>query len=130
MPGLARFMLGSTYDTLREAARDHPVVVLVTARGRVYALIMSGEAEEEPHALRLELTSRDLLALREFAQESGLRSRAAARLRVRICKMDTDIQTFRVLADLWRKIVKPVMNYLGLEVRGDKSMHFSPVDTS
>jgi hypothetical protein len=129
MPGLSHFMLGSTYNTLREVARDHPVVVLVAARGRAFALIMSSAEENEPHALSLALTSDDLLSLRGSAEQAGLRSRADtrdghtdARVRVQISKMNVNHQPLRVLADIWRKIVKPVIDHLQLEVCSDNSM--------
>jgi hypothetical protein len=136
MPGLSHFMLGNTYDTLREVARNHPVVVLVAARGHAFALIMSDAGESKPHALRLTLTSDDLLSLRGSAEQAGLRSRADtrdghadARMRVQISKMNVNHQPLRVLADIWRKIVKPVIDHLQLEVCSDKSMDFCPIDT-
>jgi tetratricopeptide (TPR) repeat protein len=129
MPGLSHFMLGSTYEALREVARDHPVVVLVAARGHAFALIMSGAEESEPHALSLTLTSDELLSLRGSAEQAGLRSRADtrdghtdARMRVQISKMNVNHQPLRVLAGIWRKIVKPVIEYLGLEVCSDRSI--------
>jgi hypothetical protein len=130
MPGLARFMLGSTYDTLREAARDHPVVVLVASRGHAFALIMASALENEPQALRLDFTSDELLSLRSSAEQAGLRSRADTRegntrkrMQVQISKRNADHQPLRVLGDIWRKIVKPVIDYLGLQVCGDKSIN-------
>jgi hypothetical protein len=131
MPGLSHFMLGSTYETLREVARDHPVVMLVAARGHAFALIMSGAEESEPHALSLTLTSDDLLSLRGSAEQAGLRSRADTRdghtdtrVRVQISKMNVNHQPLRVLADIWRKIVKPVIDHLQLEVCSDRSIDF------
>jgi hypothetical protein len=122
IPGLERFLLGSTYETLREAACDHPVVIFVAARGHAFALIMRSANENEPHALCLDLTSDDLLSLRGSAERAGLRSRADtrdgytdARL-LGISKTDVNHQPLRVLADIWRKIVKPVIDYLQLEV--------------
>jgi hypothetical protein len=131
MPGLSHFMLGSPYETLREVARDHPVVVLVAARDHAFALIMSSAVESEPHALGLTLTSDDLLSLRESAERAGLRSRADTRdgstderLGIHMNKMNVNHQPLRVLADIWRKIVKPVIDYLQLKVCSDKIMDF------
>jgi hypothetical protein len=57
MPGLERFMLGSTFEQLREVAQEHPVVVLVAARGYAYALIISDDAAQDtPHALQLDIS--------------------------------------------------------------------------
>jgi tetratricopeptide (TPR) repeat protein len=137
MPGLARFMLGSTYETLREAARNHPVVALVATRGHAFAIVMRSAVENEPHALHLDFTSDDLLSLRGSVEQAGLRSRADtrdghtdARLLVKISKMNPHHQPLRVLADIWRKVVKPVIDYLGLEVCGDKNHRCSTADTS
>jgi tetratricopeptide (TPR) repeat protein len=123
-PGLERFMLGKTYVTLREAARKHPVVVLVAGRGYAFALIMSSAAQDQPHALRLEITSDELLALRVSAEEAGLRSRADMRdcesgTRIRYQKTETDDnhKPYRVLREIWRKVIQPVLRYLQLEVR-------------
>jgi tetratricopeptide (TPR) repeat protein len=123
MPGLNRFMLGASYDTLRMAAREHPVIVLVAGRCHAFALIMSNAAEDHPHALRLDLTSNDLSVLRVSAEQAGLRSRADMRncdsgTRIRYQKTETDDnhKPHRVLREIWRKIIQPVLRYLQLEV--------------
>jgi tetratricopeptide (TPR) repeat protein len=124
MPGLKRFMLGTTYDTLRMAAHEHPVVVLVAGRGHAFALIMSNATGDQPHALRLELTSDDLSALRVFAEQAGLRSRAdmrncesGARIRYQRTETDDNHKPHQVLREVWRKITQPILRYLQLEVR-------------
>jgi tetratricopeptide (TPR) repeat protein len=123
MPGRERFMLGASYDTLRMAAREHPVIVLVAGRGYAFALIMSNATQDRPHALRLDLTSDDLSALRVSAEQAGLRSRADMRncdsgTRIRYQKTETDDnhKPHRVLREIWRKIIQPVLRYLQLEV--------------
>jgi hypothetical protein len=123
-PGLARFMLGSTYETLREAARSHPVVVLVAGRGHALALIMSSAEEDEPHVLRLGLTSDDLSRLRTAAGKADLRSAAAdarsqepdVRLGLRPDTAKSMREPHKVLANLWRCVVKPIVDHLGLQV--------------
>jgi CHAT domain-containing protein/tetratricopeptide (TPR) repeat protein len=123
-PGLERFMLGNAYATLREAACKHPVIVLVSGRGYAFALIISSAAQDQPHALCLEITSDELSALRVSAEEAGLRSRADMRdcesgTRIRYQKTETDDnhKPHRVLREIWRKIIQPVLRYLRLEVR-------------
>jgi tetratricopeptide (TPR) repeat protein len=123
-PGLERFMLGRTYSTLREAARDHPVVVLAAGRSHAFALIMSSAAEDQPHTLHLDLTSNDLHLLQSAAQDAGLRSRADtrdgntanSRMRYQTSGLHVDHKPLRVLANIWHKIVKPVIDYLNLKV--------------
>jgi tetratricopeptide (TPR) repeat protein len=125
-PGSERFMLGNTYEALREAARKHPVVVLVAGRGHAYALIMSNATQSQPHALRLELTSDQVSALRLSVEQAGLRSRAdmrgcesEARLGLVAHRIGTNVnhKPHKVLAEIWRKIIQPVFRCLQLEVR-------------
>jgi hypothetical protein len=61
-PGLDRFMLGYTYDQLREVAREHPVVVLMAAQGHVYALILS-DSLHAVDVLKLAISWDSLLAI-------------------------------------------------------------------
>jgi hypothetical protein len=126
-------MLGSTYATLRKAAHKHPVVVLVAGRGHAFALIMSSAAQDQPHALRLEINSDELSALRVSAEQAGLRSRADMRdrepgTRIRYQKTETDDnhKSHQVLREIWRKITLPVLRYLQLEV----SMHNNEMQSS
>jgi tetratricopeptide (TPR) repeat protein len=71
MPGLERFMLGSTFAQLRQVACKHPVVVLVAARGRAYALIVSEITAASPHPLPLAITSQRLSSLRDYVGRGG-----------------------------------------------------------
>jgi tetratricopeptide (TPR) repeat protein len=122
MPGLERFMLGRTYAQLRRTAREHPAVVLVSARGHVYALIIRDSAQENPEPLRLELTSDRLSLLRDTAAHVGLRNENSPQdvkiqfgraMHVSKRKETTVLST---LADLWHDIVKPVIDHLQLQV--------------
>jgi tetratricopeptide (TPR) repeat protein len=124
-PGSERFMLGTTYATLRKAAHKNTVVVLVAGRGHAFALVMSNATQQQPHALRLELTSDDVSALRLSAEQAGLRSRADMRgcepearlgLAPRTIKTNINEKPHQVLAEIWRKVVKPVIEYLQLQV--------------
>jgi tetratricopeptide (TPR) repeat protein len=125
MNGLERFMLGASYDTLRMAAHEHPVAVLVAGRGHAFALIISNATQDQPHTLRLDLTSDDLSALRVSAERAGLRSRAdmrdcepEARLGLASRRTETGInhKPHQVLAEIWHKVIQPVIEYLQLEV--------------
>jgi hypothetical protein len=122
MPGLERFMLGKTYTQLRETAREHPVVVLASAHGLVYALIIRNSVQEHPDEIRLKVSSDHLARLRRTTNQAGLRTRYIVR--------DVEIESQRsmrpgnfedtplgTLADLWQKIVKPVLDHLQLTVR-------------
>jgi tetratricopeptide (TPR) repeat protein len=123
-PGLERFMLGSTFAQLREVAREHPVVLLVAARGYVYALVVSAPGQAEPRALPLVITSERLSALRDAAGQAGLRNGQAGEgaetdPRLVLYKSSVGSKTpdaFGVLADLWRHIVQPVFDHLQLQV--------------
>jgi tetratricopeptide (TPR) repeat protein len=123
IPGQERFMLGRTYAQLRETAREHPVVVLVSARGYVYALIIRDSAQEQPDTLHLELTSDRLSLLRDTAASVGLRNEDTVQdvemlfgraMHISKRKEATALST---LAYLWHDVVKPVIDHLQLQVR-------------
>jgi tetratricopeptide (TPR) repeat protein len=122
MPGLDRFMLGKTYVQLRETAREHPVVVLVSAHGYAYALIIRNSVQEHPDEIRLKISSDRLALLRDAAARAGLRNRNAMQ------DIETESERYMgpgrfedtalgTLADLWQEIVKPVLDHLQLPVR-------------
>jgi hypothetical protein len=122
MSGLERFMLGKTYAQLRATAREHPVVVLVSAHGFVYALIIRDSIQERPDEIRLKVSSDHLTRLRRTATQAGLRARSV--------EQDVDMESVRqmrpgrfkdtalgTLAEMWKEIVKPVLDHLQLTVR-------------
>jgi hypothetical protein len=135
MPGLSRFMLGSMYETLREAARDHPVVMLVAGRDHAFALIIPSSSNESPELLRLEVAWSDLRSLADTAGRANLRYRAGSTDRRRAEATSQDIphaestdqeramrtgnfgSEWSPLASLWRDVVKPVLTHLHLAVR-------------
>jgi hypothetical protein len=90
MSGLERFMSGSTYKTLREAARDHPVVMLVADRNQAVAMIMPNPSHPSPDILQLDVANDTLQTV--------------------------DITHRGLLAELWLSVVKPVLAHLGLAV--------------
>jgi hypothetical protein len=122
MPGLERFMLGKAYAQLRETAREHPVVVLASAHGFVYALIIRNSVQEHPDEIRLKVSSDHLARLRRTANQAGLRTRSV----MRDVAVESDRQmrpgrfkdtALGTLAELWKEIVKPVLDHLQLTVR-------------
>jgi hypothetical protein len=122
MPGLERFMLGRPYSQLRETASEHPVVILVSARGHIYALIIPNAVQEHPDVLRLNITSDYLARLHYTAKQAGLRTRNA----MPDIELGADRQmrpgrfkdtALGVLAGMWQEIVKPVIDHLRLPVR-------------
>jgi tetratricopeptide (TPR) repeat protein len=129
MPGLERFMLGSTFDTLREAANSNPIVILVAAHSHVFALIMPGATRKSPDVLHLDLTWDNLLLLERSAKHDHNRYRAGARdPSSQSMSLDDTVDPTRAmrpgnysplnarLARLWVGVVKPVLMHLGLAV--------------
>jgi tetratricopeptide (TPR) repeat protein len=132
MPGLERFMLGSTFAQLREVACRHPVVVLVAAREQAYAIIIPNSSSESPHPLHLSVTSEWLSSLRDYAGRAGLRNGQPphefdedARLTfVKRLKTRKD-ESITVLSELWLHVVKPVLDYLQLQVRTSHPLRYT-----
>jgi tetratricopeptide (TPR) repeat protein len=134
-PGLERFMLGRTYNTLREAARDHPVIVLAAGRGHAFALIMPSSTDASPSVLHLEVAWLDQVnSLASTATKANPRYRAgSADQRADTSSQDTPLVELTdeeramrpgnfgsdcsPLARLWLDVVKPVLTHLHLTVR-------------
>jgi hypothetical protein len=122
MPGLDRFMLGHTYAELRKIANKYPVVVLVAARGQAYTLIISDSKADSPHPLALAITSDKLSSLRGYAGRAGLRNgqfpdHMDEDTRLGLAKPVKKDESMAVLSELWLHVVKPVLDYLQLQVR-------------
>jgi hypothetical protein len=124
MPGSERFMQGITFETLRQVAKEHPVVMLVAARGYAFALIISDGAEKSPHTLRLDLTSEDLVSWSEGAAQGGFRNGTDTSIAEEDVRLGMKVNgsakpkngPLTVLESLWHKIVKPVLDHLQLQV--------------
>jgi tetratricopeptide (TPR) repeat protein len=134
IPGLTRFMLGSSYKTLREAARDHTVVLLVAGHGHAFAIIMPSSASANPDLLPLDVAWNDLRSLANTAGRANLRYRAGSteRQRAEASGQETPLaestdqeramrngnfgSEWSPLASLWRNVVKPVLAHLNFTV--------------
>jgi tetratricopeptide (TPR) repeat protein len=130
MPGLAHFMLGITYETLREAAHDHPVVVLVAARDQAFALIIPSSLAAGPDILRLNIAHDILQSFSNPVGRANIRYRGCSPSRQDIPLADSigsdrathpedhsTRRTWSPIARLWLDVVKPVLTHLGLTVR-------------
>jgi tetratricopeptide (TPR) repeat protein len=130
MPGLERFMLGSTYETLRKAARDHPVVMLVAARHHTFAVIIPNASHTDPDILRLNVANDTLQSFANSVGRANMRYRECSPSCEDVPLADSiglgpdrkmgpgDHLTYRSpLAKLWLSAVKPVLAHLGLAVR-------------
>jgi hypothetical protein len=125
LPGLDRFMLGESYESLRKVAAGSPVVVLVGARDQFYSLIMSPEShEQDSRCLPLNLSPDDLE--RACNWHSTQRSTRGSTLKetesseidrgMRVKQSSSATPLNRLLRYLWTEIVKPILHNLGLHV--------------
>jgi hypothetical protein len=135
LPGLDRFMLSETWETLRTAASDHPAVVLVGARGHYYALILAASLANGHVVLPLDLIDEDLKSLsftlgasrahRSAATPDGTPEegdRAGFKKMERVSSKPLDVQ----LRTLWHKVVKPVLAHLDLKASNLSSSTICP----
>jgi tetratricopeptide (TPR) repeat protein len=74
MPGLERFMLGDTSERLMQAAKDHPVIILLSTRRECYALVIRNETTLSH--VPLVIKPEDVSQL--WSMEEGLMSRGYA----------------------------------------------------
>jgi hypothetical protein len=118
-------MLGETYATLCAVASTHPVVVIVGARNRAYAVLLTpnphnnallpldvnGEDFSDPAFIKYALRSyRDADIDHESLSEDDV-NRAA-----KLKKVDHLRRMIRQLRWMWVKLVKPVLDCLNIQV--------------
>jgi tetratricopeptide (TPR) repeat protein len=124
LPGLGRFMLGEKFETLRTVATDHPAVVLVGARGHYYALVIASSLFQEHKLVSLELDDEDLkkltitaISLRQHRDVNTPEQVQAEDKRAPLMKSARSSSRLlcRQLKVLWIKVVKPILDHLGLQ---------------
>jgi hypothetical protein len=126
LPGLDRFMLGDPYHTLCAVSFAHPVVLLAGARSRYYAVIMTSSSPQDHSLLPLDLCSEDFeqslsihsstrphrgTVFEDSPEEEDPHERGMHIKRTRnTCLLQHQLQF------IWIKIVKPILDHLGLQV--------------
>jgi tetratricopeptide (TPR) repeat protein len=126
LPGLDRFMLGEAFDTLRSVAANHPVVVLVGAHRHYYAFIIASTLMHGHALLEFDINDEDLSDLSFYSGATKLRrgsDSAGGRLPLDLERLSMKKNTpsrperlNRYFKNLWLKLVKPVLDYIGLKV--------------
>jgi hypothetical protein len=104
IPGLHRFMLHEEFRTLAEAAKFGPIVILLASKVKCSAIIIERSGQATRVALPAEITTDRLIQLRK----NWLKGLSDP-------KTFGDLQ-FNVLSELWRKVVKIVIDAMGLKV--------------
>jgi hypothetical protein len=119
LPGLERFMLGETTASLCSVAATHPVAVLVGTRGHYYALLISSE---DPNCtlLNLDWSDQEFRDL-SFQQPQGQSYPRAFQNEDAVTTMAHNTTALSILwsrrmQHLWLKLVKPILDRLGLLV--------------
>jgi tetratricopeptide (TPR) repeat protein len=137
-PGLERFMLGESCETLCATAANHPVVVLVGARSRYYALIIAPTQLDRHALLGLDLTTEDVKSLSYICTAKGARRCVIApdivQPKAKKAKFNksapSDSGPFDgQLKTLWHKVVKPVLDRLGLKASAHSPDNLSNIYT-
>jgi tetratricopeptide (TPR) repeat protein len=120
-PGLERFMLGETCETLCGVAIHHLAVVLVGGHGRFYALIIRHGQICGNGLLKLDLTEEILDNASVYERLTSQRGDMTPKV---IEGPERGMQVLRTLTpldhylrSLWLKVVKPVLDVLQLQVR-------------
>jgi tetratricopeptide (TPR) repeat protein len=121
LSGLERFMLGESFEDLRTVASNHPVVVLVGARGHHYALILMAPSVAENALLPLDLTAGDEMALSSTKSSmrqsrGGIADEPSVERALKISAPSRASALERQFKILWDKVVKPVFEHLDLKV--------------
>jgi tetratricopeptide (TPR) repeat protein len=127
-PGLERFMRGPSYPELIQVASSHTVVILATGDTVCHAVIISSASAHPVHLTLESIAASDLEIIGNDIREYDSNVRAMPGLAVatemrRIYvngrrEDPAQRKLHQALQRLWHGIVKPVLDYLGLEVRG------------
>jgi hypothetical protein len=118
MPGNEDFMRGETFATLVKAASRHPVIVLVAGRKQCLALVLRTADDSLPQVLPLDIQREQLSQLSVESSGSGVRGsgpESADTRGMQIRRQASDGE--KTLTWLWRHIVKPIIDVLGVQVR-------------
>jgi tetratricopeptide (TPR) repeat protein len=125
LPGLSSFMRSLPFEQLMATSTSHPVVVLIAGASECQALILRASSNRHmfipftdiyPSSLQEFSFSTSHMQLRGQQPEGGHDvSESATRLGVKFAKRPSAAHLR--LGKLWRVIVKPIIQALGLEVR-------------
>lgn len=120
-PGLGRFMKGPEYSTLRNAASDHPLVILVSSEGNSHALALIPPTGNPCHIALGSIQLGDLQTISEDLSHTSRRNRHFGlgpdnvSRGIRLNRPERNPSSS--LAKLWHTVVKPVLQRLGIHVR-------------
>lgn len=127
LPGFENFMKLPQFNILRDACSVGIIVVLNISDHRCDALILKSP-EEPVYHVELTLFSHEKATnlqtkLHGLLQRKGLyrdQQRDERHIRPKFVVVEDENETFRsILKDLWRYVVKPVLDALSLEVRNN-----------
>jgi hypothetical protein len=119
-PGLERFMLHDTYSTLARAAKDGPIVVLVSSTLTCHAILLN--SSEDPIGISLDSVTDTWLVGSGSAWRSAVTdARSAMRdSRLKVAKSTSSKSKHSngkdILRRLWTNIVWPILLALRVEV--------------
>jgi hypothetical protein len=121
LSGLERFMLGPTFDQLARCCIN-PIALMICNQvtGTCQAIIVRAESDQ-PQLLLLDITVARIDRMCLQLRDAGLRARSAgepAHRQFGVSKRSKSpaVDAYRILAELWSAVVKPVIDTLGLEV--------------
>jgi HEPN domain-containing protein len=112
-PGFKRFLRIPQYEQLAQAASNGFVVALVANEPNYFAIIIQAGKDPQPISLTF-VDSKKLRRLTELTSDSGMRDFADERV------TRQKLHPRMPLEQIWLTIVKPVLLYLGLQVRHNR----------
>jgi hypothetical protein len=122
VPGLESFMLQPSFDTLCQSISG-PVIILATCSKTCHALIMDNPSRPQIHLMLEDITAEAVeeMSVEAFETELSMRNHTSIEKRALHVSKRPMTRTIskmeRLLADLWRKVVRPIIQELDLQVR-------------
>ncbi|TFK47546.1 TPR-like protein [Heliocybe sulcata] len=113
LPGFEKFLLPKPVSDLNSAAHAGPVAVINASINQCDALILLPGAKQVIHLVLHSISYQEVLEMQARLQQIlYLEGRAA---RQRMTHSEADKQMESILSILWNKVVKPILDKLGLQ---------------
>lgn len=125
LPGFERFMLPDSYTSLRTAARNGPVVILVASSVACQAIVLANPTAEA-RQIPLEISYEYLCNLGAITRDEGTKYRKAQGQRgMKVIRAPSD-RSYSLLSELWNSVVFPAIEGIGLKVNQAFTHLFAP----
>lgn len=119
MPGLEHFLRPQPFAALSQAASKGPIVILLAVTDTCEAIVLANSWSPAKHILFTGISTKYLVQLGESMRDArlGYRLGTLDNRGIRVSDLKAGQSKDDILTTLWRRVVKPIVDVLGLQVR-------------